>query len=43
MGGDHRRVQEALERAEGDIDRAAELLGVSRTTFWRMRKRSGLV
>jgi transcriptional regulator with PAS, ATPase and Fis domain len=37
------RVREALDEAGGDIDRAAELLGVSRTTFWRMRKRAGLL
>jgi len=32
-------VQQALEAAQGDLQRAAEILGVSRTTFWRMRKR----
>ncbi|MEQ1570860.1 MAG: sigma 54-interacting transcriptional regulator [Myxococcota bacterium] len=40
-GGD--QVRDALDAAGGDIDRAAESLGVSRTTFWRMRKRAGLV
>ncbi len=35
------RVRAALEEAGGDIDQAAALLQVSRTTFWRMRKRSG--
>lgn len=29
----------ALKDADGDISRAASLLGVSRTTFWRLRKR----
>jgi transcriptional regulator of acetoin/glycerol metabolism len=36
-------VVAALEEAGGDIDRAAEILGVSRTTFWRMRKRAGVL
>ncbi len=37
------RVREAIEEAEGDIDKAAAMLGVSRTTFWRMRKKAGLL
>jgi transcriptional regulator with PAS, ATPase and Fis domain len=37
------RLREALEETGGDTDRAAALLGVSRTTLWRMRKRAGLV
>ncbi|MEY3213647.1 MAG: hypothetical protein RIT28_4128 [Pseudomonadota bacterium] len=36
------RVRIALERNHGDLDRAAAALGVSRTTFWRLRKRLGL-
>jgi transcriptional regulator with PAS, ATPase and Fis domain len=36
------RVGRALETANGDVSAAAEMLGVSRTTFWRMRKRAGL-
>jgi len=36
------RVRAALEDAGGDLDTAAAALGVSRTTFWRMRKRAGL-
>lgn len=40
--GEADRIREALEEAAGDLDRAAALLGVSRTTFWRMRKRSGV-
>ncbi len=36
------RVRAAIEEAEGDMERAAEALGVSRTTFWRMRKRTGV-
>jgi two-component system response regulator AtoC len=42
-GRDAARVVAALEEAGGDIDRAAEILGVSRTTFWRMRKRAGVL
>jgi transcriptional regulator with PAS, ATPase and Fis domain len=37
------RIAAALEEADGDIDGAARALGVSRTTFWRMRKKAGLV
>ncbi len=36
------RVREALRRAGGRPGRAAELLGVSRATFWRWRKKVGL-
>ena len=36
------RVRVALDRCNGDLDRAAASLGVSRTTFWRLRKRLGL-
>ncbi len=36
------RLQEALEQAHGDLQLAAERLGVSRTTLWRMRKKAGL-
>jgi len=36
------RVRAAIEGAEGDMEKAAEVLGVSRTTFWRMRKRTGV-
>ena len=39
--GEAARIEEALERAGGDLDRAAASLGVSRTTFWRMRRRAG--
>ncbi len=40
--GEADRIREALEEADGDLDRAAATLGVSRTTFWRMRKRAGV-
>lgn len=36
---DFERAQEALRRAEGDKNKAAEFLGVSRATFYRMVKR----
>jgi PAS domain S-box-containing protein len=36
------RIRAALEQAGGRIDAAAALLGVSRATFWRMRKRLGV-
>lgn len=35
------QIQAVLTEAGGDIEKAAEILGVSRTTFWRMRKRAG--
>jgi PAS domain S-box-containing protein len=40
--GEAARIRAALERADGRIDAAAELLGVSRATFWRKRKKFGL-
>ena len=36
------RIQAALDEAAGDLDKAAALLGMSRTTFWRRRKRAGV-
>lgn len=42
-GDEAERVRNALAEAEGDLDLAADRLGVSRTTFWRMRKRAGLI
>jgi transcriptional regulator with PAS, ATPase and Fis domain len=35
-------IQEALRRTQGNVQAAAELLGMSRPTFWRKRKRLGL-
>jgi PAS domain S-box-containing protein len=39
---DGTRVRRALAEAGGHIGRAAALLGVSRPTLWRMRKRLGI-
>ncbi len=36
------RIERALLATGGDVTRAADLLGVSRTTFWRMRRRAGV-
>ena len=36
------RIAAALEIAEGHLERAAEIMGMSRTTFWRKRRRYGL-
>ena len=39
---ERRRIEHALEQAGGHLGRAAGLLGVSRATLWRKRKRFGL-
>ncbi len=39
---EHDRVAAAIKAADGDLEAAAATLGVSRTTFWRMRRRAGL-
>ncbi|CAI8905207.1 sigma-54 interaction domain-containing protein [Methylocaldum szegediense] len=36
------RIRRALASARGRIDRAAQMLGMSRATFWRKRKKYGL-
>ncbi len=36
-------VEAALAQSGGDIEAAAARLGVSRTTFWRLRKKAGLL
>ena len=36
------RIRNALAAADGKIDQAAKLLGMSRATFWRKRKQQGL-
>jgi len=35
-------IREALQHCDGKIDEAARMLGMSRATFWRHRKRMGL-
>lgn len=42
VGTEADRIREALDASGGDLDKAAARLGVSRTTFWRMRKRAGV-
>ena len=42
LASDADRLLAALEEADGDLEKAAARLGVSRTTFWRMRKRAGV-
>lgn len=36
------RVRWAILRAEGHVGRAADLLGTSRSSFWRLRRRLGV-
>lgn len=42
IGSEAERVREAMDDSGGDVEKAAAILGVSRTTFWRMRKRTGV-
>jgi len=36
------RIRQALAHSGGNIGQAAKLLGVSRPTFWRKRKKHGI-
>jgi two-component system response regulator HydG len=40
--GERARIARALEEARWSRERAAELLGMSRTTLWRKMRRLGL-
>ena len=42
LRGEAERVREAMDASGGDVEKAAAIVGVSRTTFWRMRKRTGV-
>ena len=35
-------IQDALQQAQGHVETAAELAGMSRATFWRKRKKHGI-
>jgi PAS domain S-box-containing protein len=41
-GNEKRRIQEAIKLSDGHLGKAAELLGMSRATFWRKRSKYGL-
>ena len=41
-GSEAERIQAALTESGGNIGEAARILGVSRATFWRKRKKHGL-
>ena len=41
-GDEARRIRDALARTEGRVSEAAALLGMSRATFWRKRKKHAL-
>ena len=40
--GERTRIEQALEEAQGHVGKAAEILGISRATLWRKRKRYNL-
>jgi transcriptional regulator of acetoin/glycerol metabolism len=40
---EHRRIRIALERAAGNRERAARVLGMSRVTLWRRMKQLGFL
>jgi transcriptional regulator of acetoin/glycerol metabolism len=35
-------LREALTKTQGNVTKAAQLLGISRATFWRKRKQYGI-
>jgi DNA-binding NtrC family response regulator len=39
---ERRQIERALEQTDGRVAKAAELLGVSRTTLWEKMRRIGL-
>jgi DNA-binding NtrC family response regulator len=39
---ERRQIERALEHTDGRVAKAAELLGVSRTTLWEKMRRIGL-
>jgi len=40
--GERTRIEQALEEANGHVGKASEILGISRATLWRKRKRYDL-
>lgn len=40
--GERTRIEQALEEANGHVGKAAKILGISRATLWRKRKRYNL-
>jgi PAS domain S-box-containing protein len=40
--GERTRIEQALEEANGHVGKAAQILGISRATLWRKRKRYDL-
>jgi DNA-binding NtrC family response regulator len=39
---ERRQIERALEQTDGRVAKAAELLGISRTTLWEKMRRGGL-
>ncbi|EQD73036.1 Helix-turn-helix, Fis-type domain protein, partial [mine drainage metagenome] len=42
MASERELIIQSLRSAEGEIGRASELLGMSRTTLWRKMKKLGI-